>query len=250
MYIETLQRLGLNKNEAKIYETLIESGEANVSKIASTGKVNRRNVYDALRNLLKDNLVVRVRGEHEIRYRPADPMKLQHLLNEQKKRASSILPELAKTYSQHSPDEQAFISRGIEGMKNYWRYITSQDGPALFIGGKGAWHDPLYEDERKEFFSACRRKGIVLQGIFDDEIKKNGADIYKQYDLQKIRFFQPEYSTTASYNMCGNHTLLFQMSRHRHIENAIIFNIISQPLADSFRRWFYFLWELAEPIKK
>lgn len=250
MYIEILQRLGLNKNEAKIYETLIETGEANVSQIASTSKVNRRNVYDALLSLLGQNLVTRVRGGREMRYCPADPMKLQHLLNAQKQQVASILPGLSKTYGQHTPEEQAFISRGIEGMKNYWRYVTSQTGPSLFVGGKGAWHDPLYEEDRKEFFSTCRKKGIIIQGIFDEIVKTKGSDIYSNYDPQNIRFFPPLYTTTASYDICGDRVLLFQMSRQRHIENAIIFNIISKPLADSFRSWFSFLWQLAEPIKK
>ncbi|MFA6553129.1 MAG: helix-turn-helix domain-containing protein [Patescibacteria group bacterium] len=250
MYIEILQRLGLNKNEAKIYESLLETGEANVSQIASAAKVNRRNVYDALDNLLAENLVIRVRGEREIRYRPADPMKLQHLLNIQKQRIGAILPGLAKTYERHPPEEQAFISRGIEGMKNYWKYVTSQSQPSLFIGGKGAWHDPLYEEDRKIFFSDCRRKGIIIQGIFDDEIRKSGTDIFKHYEPEKIRFFPAEFSTTASYDICGDRTLFFQMAQHRKIENALIFNIISQQLADSFRTWFSFLWHISQPLKK
>jgi len=45
MFEQILQKLGLSPNEAKIYETLLSLGSANVSTIAVKSKVHRRNVY-------------------------------------------------------------------------------------------------------------------------------------------------------------------------------------------------------------
>ncbi len=57
MYSEILETIGLSPNEAKIYETLLSTGETSVSEIATKAGVHRRNVYDALNRLVDKALV-------------------------------------------------------------------------------------------------------------------------------------------------------------------------------------------------
>lgn len=249
MYRDILQQIGLPKNEAKIYEALISIGSANISTIAMVGKVNRRNVYDSLKNLLNRNLVARVTGPRGYLYRAAEPIRLREILNSQAQKISSVLPELKKLYTAKIPSEQAFISRGHEGIKNFWKYAVAQSGPVLFVGGKGAWHDRAIEEERKQYFKDCAKRGNSIQGIFDYEVWENGKDIYSKYDPELIRFFPREYSTKASYDICGNRVVLFSVPVQRSIENATVFNIISQPLADSYRKWFNNFWQQAKSLK-
>ena len=51
MYEEILREVGLSLNESKIYETLLQLGEASVQTISLKSKVHRRNVYDSLNKL-------------------------------------------------------------------------------------------------------------------------------------------------------------------------------------------------------
>jgi sugar-specific transcriptional regulator TrmB len=44
----TLESLGLAKNEARIYEALLREGELGVSDISLKSGVHRRNAYDSL----------------------------------------------------------------------------------------------------------------------------------------------------------------------------------------------------------
>ncbi|MFA6098942.1 MAG: helix-turn-helix domain-containing protein [Patescibacteria group bacterium] len=250
MFTEVLQQLGLPKNEAKIYEALVNLGKANISAISSAGKVNRRNVYDSLANLLEKGLVIRVQEYRQTFFQAAEPKRLLDLLTDQKKKISTLVPDLKKVYAAHFPEEQAFISRGIEGTKNFWKYVTSQARPVLFIGGKGAWHDPRINEERKIYFSTCRKRGIPIRGLFDQEMLDHGQDVYSQYDPALIRFFPKEYSTLSSCDICGNRVLFFPVPSEKNIENIIIFNIISQPLADSYRKWFELIWMAAVPLDK
>jgi len=249
MYREILQQIGLNKNEAKIYEALVGLGSANISTIASASKVNRRNVYDSLKNLFKCDLVIRMAGPGEHLYKAAEPKKLRHMLDSQRKKIGTAMPELKKLYNAHIPDEQTFVSRGAEGIKNFWNYVMNQKETVFFVGGKGAWHDPKIEQDRKQYFEVCKKKGIKIQGIFDYEMKKSGQDIYSQYDTESIRFFPKDYSTQASYDICGNRVVLFPMPTKRSMENSRLFNIVSQSLADSYRVWFKLLWHKAKSLK-
>ena len=143
---KVFKEIGFSKNEAKIYEALVEIGETSISTISSTGKVNRRNVYDSIKNLLTKNLVTRASGMHGYRYKAANPNRLRDILSSQAKQVNAILPELTKLYKVKPPSEQIFISRGKEGIKNFWRYAISQDTgrnskatTQIFAGSGLAW---------------------------------------------------------------------------------------------------------------
>jgi len=60
MHRQILEEIGLSPNEAKIYETLLSSGEVGVSDISLKANVHRRNVYDALNRLVEKGLVYRI----------------------------------------------------------------------------------------------------------------------------------------------------------------------------------------------
>ena len=54
------QSLGISPNEAKIYESLVESGEAGVSDISVSAKIHRRNAYDAIYRLIDKGLIFEI----------------------------------------------------------------------------------------------------------------------------------------------------------------------------------------------
>ncbi|MFH0853824.1 MAG: helix-turn-helix domain-containing protein [bacterium] len=248
MHTEILRQLGLPKNEARIYEALVGLGPANISEISGFSKVNRRNVYDSIKNLQARKLVSPVTGYREKRYQAADPDILSELLIRQQDRMKSILPELNNLYKTKIPDEQAFISRGTEGIKNFWNYVQMQNEPVCFVGGKGAWHDRQIEDERKRYFTSCSDKGIIIKGIFDYEMRERGKNVYSEYELDNIRFFPKEYSTKATFDVCGDRVIMFAMPKERNVFNATIFNVVSKSLANSFRTWFELLWKKSETL--
>lgn len=251
MHTETLQQLGLPKNEAKIFEALLELGQANVSVIANTAKVNRRNVYDSLKNLIKRRLVTRAMGQREQLYQAQNPENLENILNQGRISIARILPELKKLYTSATPKEQISISKGVEGTKNFWNYVLSQKEMLYFIGGKGNWHTDHVNEPRKNFYSILRKKGLDIQGIFDYEVLKWGKEVLKEYDPKLLRVFPKEYVTNSSYYlMCGDRISLYPYPSNRSDEHLIIFNIISKSLTDSYRTWFKFLWEHAIPVQK
>ncbi len=250
MYREELQQVGLSKNEAKIYEALLSLGTANISSISSVGKVNRRNVYDSLDNLLKKNLVHIVREKTGNLFKAAEPKRLYEMLQTQKQKIAKVLPDIKKLYNLKLPTEQAYITRGIEGTKNFWNFVMSQNEPVYFIGGKGAWHDKDLEDERKHYFQTCKNKGIEIRGLFDHVVYYQQPEVYSEYNPEFIRFFPKEYSTSASLDICADRVITFPMPKFKSVQNTTIFNIISRPLADSYRKWFAGLWQNATPTKE
>ena len=79
---ELLQSLGLSKNEAKIYETLLRQGEVGVGVISEKSGVHRRNVYDSLNRLMEKGLVFEIEGSVENKYQACEPKKLTEIVVE------------------------------------------------------------------------------------------------------------------------------------------------------------------------
>ena len=72
MLIEKLTRIGLSVNEAKIYCTLLQFGQATASKISKKSKSNRVSTYYVLEQLEKKGLVSQINRNNK-KYFIAEP---------------------------------------------------------------------------------------------------------------------------------------------------------------------------------
>ena len=86
---ELLQSLGLSKNEAKIYETLLRQGEVGVGVI-SENPAHRRNVYDSLNRLMEKGLVFEIVGRWKINIRLASRKATEIVVESSKRWTSAV----------------------------------------------------------------------------------------------------------------------------------------------------------------
>lgn len=253
MYQETLQLLGLSPNEAKIYEALIEKGESSVSEIAVAAKAHRRNVYDSIERLIEKGLCFEIFAKGENAYNAVDPGKLAELVAEKERKLREILPELEKKFRERKTTEEAYIYRGLEGQKNIWRDILRVGQNSYFIGAKGGWFDPrLDATTRAAFFKEARRKKIKFIQLFDYEVKERIPNFPKHFpgELQ-YRFLPKKYSTGSGLGIFGDYVATYTGMDVMKMNEATVFFIIhSRDLAESYRTWFWYMWEQSEEPEK
>lgn len=246
MSIQTLQQLGLSPNEAKIYETLLDLNEAGVGEISSQSKVHRRNVYDALRRLIDKGLVFPILSKGENVYSPVDPDKLLELVREKEAELNKILPELRQKYQQRHNNQEAYIYRGIEGLKNYMRDVLRVGGDNYFIGGKLAWFDPRIKGFTEQFLKEVKRKKIKFYGLFDAEVKERGQDSLK-YFAPNYKFLPPKYSTNSTLDIFGDYIVTYtDVSFQKVHDAAAIFVLRDKRLAESYRVWCKLIFDLCK----
>src|SRR3989344_6754117 len=154
MFTDTLEKLGLPTNEAKIYETLVRFGQMPAGQIATKAKINRRNVYDALGRLTEKGLVFEIVQKHDSVYRAVDPKKLSETIREKDLALQAIMPDLEKLYGKSETSNVVFEYKGIEGWKNYMQDILRVKEDVFTLGARGAWIDPR------------------VKGYFDEAIKE------------------------------------------------------------------------------
>ncbi len=242
---QILEELGLSPNEARIYESLIERGESSISEIAVNAKIHRRNAYDAMQRLINKGLCFQIFSTGENTYNAVDPDKLTELLTERQDRLLGILPGLKKKFNASFTAEEAYIYRGLEGQKNIWRDVLRVGEDSYAIGAKAAWFDPRIEAARKAFFKEANRKKIKFIQLFDHEVKTQLPNFPHHFpgDL-KYRILPKEASTSSHIQVFGDYVVTYTgVTIGKIDENVVIFVLKSKKLAESYRTWFWCMWE-------
>ena len=166
MYEEALMNVGLSLNEARVYEAMLQLGEANVNLISIKSKVHRRNVYDSLNKLVEKGLVAQYVVKGERHFRATNPDRLQTILKEKEDKLTSVLPDMKTKFQTLKQEEQAYIYRGVEGFRNYMQDILDVGEDAYFIGAKGGWFDPRLKSFRARFYRELKKKKIKAYHLF------------------------------------------------------------------------------------
>jgi len=249
MYSEIFQEIGLAKNEAKIYEALLIEGESSVSEISLKSKIHRRNVYDAINRLIEKGVIFQIIGKGENQYKAVDPNKLLEVVEEKEKKIKKVLPELVKLYQTKPHKQEAYIYKGIEGFKNYMRDILLKKQDVYFIGAKGGWFDPRLKTFLKSFLKDAKRLHIKYQHLFDYEVKDSLPEVVKEIE-QPYKFLPKEYSTNSAIDIFADRIVTFTgLGLGKLDEDVTLFVLVNQELADSYKKWFKFIWDKCPEAK-
>lgn len=249
MYLQIFEEIGLSKNEAKIYESLLEIGEGTVSELSKRSKIHRRNIYDSMSRLIEKGLVFKVITRGDNLYRPVDPSKLMELIDERKARLEKVMPELIDTYEQKPHLEAAYIYKGIEGFKNHLRDILTLNEDAYSLGAKGAWFDPKLKTFLDEFLVQAKKKGIGYKHLFDYEVRDLAPHVPESVG-PPYKFLPKEYSTPGMIDIYGDRVVTFTgLGVTKISEDITIFVNVSRPLATSYKTWFNFMFDMCPEVE-
>ena len=121
--LKKIEYLGLQENEAKIYLSLLEIGEATVTQICKNARLNRTTGYDILERLCLYGIVGKGIGGKKRLYIAESPVHLNQFLENKKRRAEkriqefkNILPELKSIYKTELKPVIKIVE-GVEAMK-------------------------------------------------------------------------------------------------------------------------------------
>ncbi len=244
MYTELFEDVGLSPNEAKIYETLLSLGECGVSKISVKANIHRRNIYDALNRLIEKGLVFRVFQKGEQTFQAVHPQKLFEVIHAKEQKLKNVLPQLTHLYETIPSDEAAFIYRGVEGFKNYMRDLVRVGEETLFLGAKALWFSPQVDQTfLSEFIQTARRKKFQYYTIFDHRVQEQFPNAIPDVG-GNYKILPPKYSTPGVVDIFGDYVVTFTSVDIANFgEDGTIFVMVNKELAESYRKWFWFIWD-------
>lgn len=82
---QTLQKLGLNEKEIRVYLTLLKSGKTKPSTLAKATKLNRATLYNVAKGLLSKGIIAEDISSSTLHFSPLPPSALHKILDQPKR---------------------------------------------------------------------------------------------------------------------------------------------------------------------
>ena len=239
-----LERLGLNKNEAKVYHALLIRGEASAQELVKVLGVYRNIVYDNLEKLLEKGLISFVNEGKKKKFIAEKPSAIIDYIESKKvkldneiKIAKSLIPSISKILSSHNSKQEASIFKGILGLKKVLGEL---------VQAKESW----------------------AIGITNESVKVLGETYWKNYNLKKkvtktkeqLLWNSDFVNTVIASNPRSKHRILpkelDQVTETLIYDNKVAIMVFSaEPIVilienneifNTFRKHFDFLWKLSK----
>ena len=244
MHEQALEELGLTRNEARIYVTLLSEGECGVGRIAMKSGVHRRNVYDSLRRLVEEGLVYESLSKKERVYQAAPPETLSDILEQRRLGLSRMMPALEALYRGGSERQQVCIYRGAEGWKNYMRDMLRNSTEAHFIAAKGGWLDQRVQHFFPYFDAEAKKRNMRFFHLFDHEVKDQFPQVLPHVGTD-YKFLPKGFSTNSAIDIFDDQvTLIPDMKLGALGDEIRLVVIVDRAVADTFRSWFQLMWAI------
>jgi len=139
-YIELeLQKIGLDKNEARIYLAALELGQSSVQKLAEKVEMSRPTVYRILDSLQKKELIEKIDRKKGGSVNPKSPDELLSLLRIKKRKVEEQEREFTRIIStlktQHyTSNKNLFeIFEGVDGKKFLLNDLSETDAKKIYV---------------------------------------------------------------------------------------------------------------------
>ena len=245
-----LRRIGLTESEIKVYLALMKLGISTKGNLIKESKIAPSKIYEitdklidkGLCSIIVKNGVRYFSGAPPIRIRDYLRKKQEEILKEEKE-LEKIMPKLQSFYEKIPEGVNVEVFIGWKGMETVYINLLekAKKNEEVYIIGAGTGK----EEEKLELFYTkygreAFKKGIKMKVIFNDSarsyIKKIEKNLNKSYN-KKFLFDHTPTEVLIFMNMTA-------IIIRRDEPLAIL--IKDKETADSFRKYFNELWNVAE----
>ena len=139
--IEELEKVGMTKNEAKVYLALLETGLTTSKLIIQKTSLHRQIVYDTLNFLIEKGLVSFIIQSNRKCFKAASPNTIFNYFNEKQKKIEEqknafekVFPTLLEISSRLKDEREATVYSGNKGIKSLLDDMIKENKEINIIG--------------------------------------------------------------------------------------------------------------------
>lgn len=233
-------KIGLNKNEVKIYFDLLKNKNSSALDISKRTLIHRSNVYDLLRNLMSKGFVKENVEEKRSCFSAISPDSIKEYLKQQEKELDILLPEIIKFTNEQIKDEEVSIQRGVSSAREEMMkmldigeeiFMTGVSQEAIANVGQG-----FLEDFHKERI----KKGIFMKTVLDSSLLERSAFLNK-FKLTESKYISEDFYSAISTIICGDIVYIASFK-----PTVMFIKIKSRQIADTYRQYFEVIWQHAK----
>ena len=245
MKTEDLIELGFNKNETKVYLSLIKFKEADAHRIIQDTKFHKNIVYDNLDKLIEKGLVTYIIKEGKRMYKLASPNMLVEFFKEKEKevqdkkeKAVKIAEEINKSKKEIKYEQEAMVYRGIKGIKSFYKE-TLEGKDYVVFGGPRESVDIMGETFWKNYNLKRMEGKIKVRMIFNPSLRDYGNTIVNKYTF--VKYFDKDFEPLTETHIQDNKVGIIVWT-----EEPVLFLIKDRNVAKSYLKYFEDMWKIAK----
>lgn len=240
MLVDDLVELGLSKNEAKLFLSLLKIGPSTTGPLIRESGLYRVMVYDTLEKLLKKGLVnYSIRRNRKL-FEAENPQTLIDILHNKETLAKEVVIQLRHVHNEVKQEKSVRVYEGWSGIKaaqeNYFKEMRKgSGGQYVMVGASRQLHKKL-DAFFNDFHERRSKVGIPAKLLFNENNKQFGKRkiVYKPVQVR----FMPKGTQTPSWISSFKDMVLIGVSEE--IPMAIF--IKNKAVAESYRQYFEWMW--------
>src|SRR3989338_3238644 len=235
---EFLISIGLSKNEAEIYASLVASGASSVLEISKKTSAHISNIYDALRKLLQRGLVYEIEDSSN-RLFSARPI---YALNDYLKHKHAELQEISKHFdSIRRPGKEGNIrvSKGPFALRESIMNMLKLKKEILVYGIPKEAPDkigPILKDFHKERI----KNKIVMKHIYNSDAIER-TKYLNSLPFTEAKILPAKYDSSATTVICGDEILILLWD-----QDIKVISISDEQMSKPYKNYFDVLWKKAK----
>ena len=237
--IETLESIGLHKNEIIIYLDLIKIGHSSAHDIANRTKIHRPNVYDTLERLIKKGIVTQSIDNNRKVFYPVTPKNLLNYLKQKEYDLKNIIPEIEKIHTIPSEKRRVTMSEGVKSFRIILNNLLEKN-ETIYAYGIPKEVSEIIGGFIEDFHKRRILKKVVMKHIYNKDAEKR-IKYLNSLDYTEARHLPSFFDATITTLICGNIVLLNFWE-----EPISTITIENKAIAEAYKRYFDILWEEAK----
>tara|TARA_Y100000310_G_scaffold200877_1_gene200952 strand:+ start:8351 stop:9115 length:765 start_codon:yes stop_codon:yes gene_type:complete len=249
-YINSLEKIGLTKPEARVYLALIELKESQIGSICKKSKIASSNIYPIFDSLIKNGFATyRIQNNVKV-FMPSNPEIIKNRFIEKQKEIAeqgieieNLVNSLKDIHAEKESLSKYKYFEGISGVHSIWvglkeelKNLPKNETILMYTGIKKAYESMLglYED----FHKVRVKNGIKYKIIYPVEESEVAKKRKKQ--LAEVRFAKLE--NEAEWGIIGNKFFIQYITKK--VPRGFL--IEDEVFASTFRQVFNQVWKLAK----
>ena len=240
-----LNDVGLTNAQIKVYIALLELGETTSGPLIKKSGLQNSVVYNALNQLIQQGLVSFVSKGKRKYFSAADPKNLIRFIEDKKERIEKLVPQLIakQTFAKSKQEAKVFLGwKGIYAAFNYVLEVLPKGSDYI---GFAAGFEEQYSEETKQFFREFQKKRELMQykvKLIANESARKQVEQYQYYS----KFGKPEYRFVPGFAPVGVIIFGDNVLNVAFEENPVAVIITSKQIAESYKKFFYAIWQIAK----
>jgi len=229
------QEIGLTNAETKVYLALLKTGLTTAGPLLDETGLQNSTLHKTLHKLVyKGFASFNIKGKTR-HYQASDPENILKSIKEREERFESMLPEL-KLMQRPIEKQEAEIFEGFKGFKNMlYEFIKDGKKGDEYLFFSFYTENPDDFDNvwnfYKHFEKERKKLGLVVKGLAPSKIR----DKFKGRNTKNMVFV--DFPIPLNISVFRNKVIFTPWE-----ERQVSFMIHSKQLAESFRQYFYSIW--------